>query len=158
MHFLPGISGNRLSFMSSMFVAKVNRKVPVNMATPVPYGEWKILVSSTWLWETSCERINAMVQWWLNTDLKKQYFNSTESQMHPVHSHIAHAEVSLEATKEIIDKHSAILLNTQQVIRHRPTQLLHHSTLPLRQTKKERGYYTAFLFINHSNRAVFLVS
>lgn len=59
MHILPGTSGNRLNFMSSIFVAKVNRMAPVNMATPVPYGEWKILVSSTWLWETSCERINA---------------------------------------------------------------------------------------------------
>ncbi len=30
-----------------------------------------------------------------------------------MHSHIAHAEVSLEATQEIVDKHSAILLDTQ---------------------------------------------
>lgn len=68
MDILPGTSGNLFSFMSSMFVAKVNRNAPVNIATPVPYGEWKILVSITWLWETSYEsRISALGQC-LNTN------------------------------------------------------------------------------------------
>lgn len=50
-------------------------------------------------------------------------------------SHIAHAEVSLETAKEVIDKNSAIFLNAQEIVTHRPAQLSHHTTLPLHRDK-----------------------
>lgn len=53
-------------------------------------------------------------------------------------AHVAHAEVSFEGTKQVVDEDSAILLDTQQVITHRPTQLSHWATLPLEKREGRR--------------------